>query len=165
MAITYFGLNQDGDGFGSAGANYLLVNKFTNTAGNGTLKEIGVNMYPADTLNVRVGIYSDNAGAPGSLLLDAGVIALTSAGFSSKTGLSLEVTNGTVYWLAMVFDSYPEPCLLANVGANVAAYRSWTYGALPSSYGTPDGYETFQWCMRGGVDSTVANPIVKIINE
>lgn len=54
--------------------------------------------------NARLGIYTDNGGKPGSLVLDAGVIAYTTSSTSYEITISQVLEPGW-YWLGLVFTS------------------------------------------------------------
>jgi hypothetical protein len=149
MAVVYFGANDNGNTNESRAANYLNGMKFTNTAGTGTLTEIGINCQTAATAHVRLGVYADSVptGSPAGRLLDAGVITNPAVGWNTISGLSLAVTNNVVYWLAFVQDAAVRYYM--NSGVNNRAYRTFTYAALPDPFGTPStGYIV---CMRAGV--------------
>lgn len=52
---------------------------------------------------VRLGIYDNNGGIPGDLIVDAGTVsAETSNGLRSWTGLDLDTPRDDIYWLAIV---------------------------------------------------------------
>jgi len=93
--------------------------------------------------NARMGLYADNQGNPGSLLLDAGAVDTATAGLLELT-LSQPLVAG-VYWLAVVFSA--APTVNAHTGAGGAMgrdsasvtsvpiagyYRGFTYAALPA---------------------------------
>lgn len=156
MAATYFGYNVALAAFKVSAAGYLDAMRFQNTAGSGTLTEIGLYFTDMDsTGNVRLGIYADTGSAtqPGALLLDAGAVAFSEADtWYSKTGLSLSVTNGTYYWLAWI------PSVAAYLGGedNAGSSRSMKdavgYGALPTPFPTIAGNYEERICVRAGVE-------------
>lgn len=109
---------------------------------------IGVNTSIGGS-NARLGIYSNNSGVPGTLLLDAGVITTNTTGDREIT-ISQSLTPGW-YWLALVADQAIEinaddssyicrVMAVDGVGGTVNApmyyYYAQSYGALPSSHGT-----------------------------
>jgi len=95
--------------------------------------------------NVRLGIYNDSSGAPGSLLLDGGTTTTTAAAVKTIT-ISQSLSPG-LYWLAAVFDAAPT-CRLAAGATNVNLGFSsntdttlhmgvdvaFTYAALPNPF-------------------------------
>ena len=89
------------------------------------------------TSNVDLGVYSDNAGQPGTLLGKATVDVNTSgekiATLAAESGQSLSSTAGTQYWLAMVRAS--------GVGAfsvqasNKQNFAQWAWTNHATQYG------------------------------
>jgi hypothetical protein len=114
----------------------------------GSFTKIGVNSITAvSSDNARLGIYSNNNGVPGTLLLDAGAISLTATGDREIT-ISQSLSPGW-YWLAMVADQTTSVCaddsdllsrFLPPEGVGGVAnsplyyYYAHTYGALPTSH-------------------------------
>ena len=82
--------------------------------------------------NVRLGVYADNNGVPGSLLLDAGAVAVAN-GWVGKTGLSLQVNNGTYYWLAFNLQSANGVRYRSGQPASSHYWVGSAYGALPAN--------------------------------
>ena len=69
-----------------------------------TVSALGVEVTTFATGNVRLGLYYDLAGQPGTLLLDGGATSTgTSNGFKS-VAVSQALSAGT-WWLAAVFDA------------------------------------------------------------
>jgi hypothetical protein len=91
---------------------------------------------------VRLGIYSDNNGVPGSLLLDAGSLSVRN-GWITKTGLSLPVAPN-YYWL--VFDLSAANYVAYQPSVTTEA-RTQLYGALPPNFGEAPG----QYVMKATV--------------
>jgi hypothetical protein len=54
----------------------------------------------------RLGIWADNSGVPGTLLVDAGTVATDSTGLKEIT-ISQAVTANTLYWLGIVQQGSP----------------------------------------------------------
>ena len=85
--------------------NYLNAMRFQNTAGTGNLVKLEIlfeDTTPAG--KVRMGVFADSGGAPGSRLVDAGEVNVAN-GWVSISGLSLPVTQGNYYWLAFVLQN------------------------------------------------------------
>lgn len=91
--------------------------------------------------NVRLGIYADNQGQPGALVVDAGTLSTTTAGLLELT-LSQPLSAG-LYWLAAAFNAAPavNMAVSAAMGHDSASaisatvtgyYRAFTYAALPA---------------------------------
>jgi len=105
--------------------------------------------------NARLGVYSDNAGVPNTLLLDAGEVAIAN-GWVEIDGLELEVENGTYYWLAFTLSAQNFVYYLSGQPSNSHAYGAHTYGALPSTFPSPN-YNTNQFTMRATIVSHIAS--------
>jgi len=67
-----------------------------------TLNQIGVITAStfSGTASFRLGIYNDNNGVPGTVLLDSGTVSCTSAITLYNITISQALSVGTVYWLA-----------------------------------------------------------------
>jgi hypothetical protein len=109
--------------------------RFQNTAGTGTLTKLELlidDTTPAGS--VRLGVYADNSGVPGSLLLDAGAAAAAN-GWTSISGLSLSVTQNTYYWL--VFNLQSENGIRYKSGQPANSHyriNDYAYGVLPAAF-------------------------------
>ena len=104
--------------------------------GSGTLIEL--ELLFADTTpngSVRLGVYADSSGAPGSLLLDAGSVTVAN-GWVSINNLSLPVTNNTYYWLAYILQSQNGVRYQSGGPTGSHKWIANSYGLLPNSFGT-----------------------------
>lgn len=70
---------------------------------------IGVNCTTGGTGTIRFGIYADDGGQPGSLLLDAGTV--TSTGTGAKEVTISQTLDPGVWWLATVAQGSAAPSL------------------------------------------------------
>jgi N-acetylneuraminic acid mutarotase len=150
-----FGLDSGTNTYNES-ANILDVMRFQNTAGTGTLTKLEILFEGTSPVSkVRLAVYAENDGKPGSLLLDAGEVTVTN-GWVSISGLSLPVTQDTNYWLAFNLK-----------GANAVRYQSgqpegshywarYAYGAFPGQYPAPAGSNSNEYVMRATV--TVGGP-------
>jgi hypothetical protein len=130
-----FGLNS-GNNTSNQAANSLQGMRFRNTVGTGTL--IKLELLVADSTpngRVRMGVYADNNGRPGSLLLNAGEVIVTN-GWVSISGLNLPVTSNRYYWLAFNLQSTNRIMYQSRQANNSHYYVNRTYGALPGSFPT-----------------------------
>ena len=90
--------------------------------------------------NLQAAIYSDNAGAPSTLLGSGTSQSVSGAGWVDSSGFSVSITSGTYYWLC-----FEESSATLNLALNTASSTQVdfqypvTYGAFPSSFGTPYG--------------------------
>lgn len=115
--------------------------------GRGSFDRIGVYVTAATGVNGRFGIYTDVADLPGTLIVDGGATALTASAMNTVT-ISQALGPGN-FWLTMVTDgaatvnSHDSDFRIMKLGAgnlNVTGARvsaALTYGALPTSFGTP----------------------------
>lgn len=104
---------------------------------------------------VRMGIYADNGGVPGTLILDAGTVANTTTGAKAKV-VSQPLSPG-VYWVALVtqgtpgtkatyrgifttIDGFPQPLTATYVRSCFSDYTG-VAGALPATF-TVSGHDT-----------------------
>ena len=112
--------------------NYLSALRFQNDVGTGTLTKLEILFDTSPSGKVRLGVFADNNGAPGSLLLDAGE-ANVANGWVSISGLNLPVTQNNYYWLSFGLQN-----------TNGVKYQTWpenshysviyNYKAFPSQY-------------------------------
>jgi len=147
-----FGLNS-GDGTDSYTSDLTLTGmRFQNTVGTGTLTKLELLFDETNPHGqVRMAVYSDNNGKPGTLLLDAGQVTITN-GWVSISGLNLPVTANTYYW--MVFNLNGQNGVRTQSGSpqNSLAYRfTGSFGAFPGSFPNPDGYYNVDYVMRATV--------------
>ena len=85
----------------------------------------------------RVAIYSDNTGAPGSLLGESTAQEAVSDGWHVFTGFNIPVSENTYYWLAFQISTSNLNYHYDTGLTNQHAYRSYVYGSFPSSFGSP----------------------------
>jgi len=127
-----------------------------------TYTTIAIEVSTAVAGNCRLGIYNDSAGAPGSLVLDAGTVSTGTTGL--KTIAISQLLNPGWYWLAAVFDAAPtvraasQTNALRMLGhtsgtdttAHVGVSVAFTYAALPTPF------------TGGSVLATIAMPRVMV---
>lgn len=78
--------------------------------------------YSGTALSFRVGIYNDNNGVPGSLLIDAGTITWSSVtlGQAKSIACSQVLNAGVLYWVAVGCNlASGAPSMHATVGHNL----------------------------------------------
>jgi hypothetical protein len=126
--------------------------RFQNTVGTGTLTKLEI-MFDENKpyAKVRLGVYADNNGKPGNLLLDAGEVAIAN-GWVSVSGLNLPVTGNTYYWLAFNLGYGSHIKTQSGCPQNSYCWVNARYGALPNAYPTPSGYDTTNYVMRATVN-------------
>ncbi len=114
----------------------------------------------------RLGIYADNNGLPGDLILDAGEVTFDAEEYITKT-ISQALSANTWYWLAMAISTPTGTAVVAGIAAaystsvaNALAslvfgissvsgdtatngvYAPHTYGALPDPFPEIEDYST-----------------------
>ncbi len=110
----------------------------------GTYDRIAVSVLALGGSNLRLGIYADNNGLPGSLILDAGVVAVNTIG-TKFIIISQSLAGLAQYHLAGV----PDANVTIGRGRAVGGQgdpadtlngwnRTFTYGSLPDPWGTPE---------------------------
>jgi hypothetical protein len=110
--------------------------------------------------NIRTGIYNESAGLPTTLVAEASVTTLTAAAASRTPTISATLSPNTKYFFAMVADgtasiraasgnstsyqtSFGNIAHAAGVSpAGGALTRSFTYAALPASWGSPTSIDS-----------------------
>jgi len=142
-------------------ANALQAMRFQNTVGSGDIIRLELLFSsPNSSGKVRMGVYADNNGTPGNLLLDAGEAEVSDGWISLKTQ-ELPVIFNEYYWLAfnlknenVIVYQDPEP---ANSHYRINDY---TYGALPTKF--PEGalLNNAEYVMRAIVSGYFTLPAV-----
>ncbi len=98
--------------------------------------------------NLRIGIWSDNAGSPGALIYDSGSIAVGGSGATQPISISQALSAGPV-WIGSVYDATPSLLCVATAGSGQGAshlsstfatilgyYRAFAFGALGPETGS-----------------------------
>jgi hypothetical protein len=145
-----FGLD-NGNATFTQSANALQTMRFLDGTTSGTLTRLQICV--DDTTpngKVRLGVYADNNGAPGALLLDAGEVIVTN-GWVSISGLHLSVTKGKYYWLAFNMSSANSIKYLSGQPSK-SHYRvnDYVYGALPARFPAGGLTNGNQYVLRAG---------------
>lgn len=114
-----------------------------------TFDRIGMSIASAGAgTNFRCGLYSNNRGIPGSLLIDSGTLSAASTGFVEAT-ISTTLRPGW-YWTAAVADSATPAFHAHNAAgsANLIGHGSTTAVTIPTLF--------FQIHVFGALPSTAA---------
>ncbi len=158
--VIDFGLSSDDLRFDQQG-NSLQAMRFQNNASEGTLDSLSI-LFDDNTPNgkVRLGVYADNSGVPGALLLDAGETAVQD-GWVTITGLNLPVKQGAYYWLSYnlqetnVVTYQPDQPADSHYWVN-----NYAYGAMPGEFPSGGLSNNAQYVLRVTVTN---NPqVVKV---
>jgi hypothetical protein len=120
------------------GTSQLNIQRFQNTAGTGALSKLEVLIANSPSGKIRLGVYADNNGSPGNLLLDAGEVTATN-GWTGISGLSLQVTANTYYWLAFLPEN-PMDIIYQSTGQPSSCHMNHpqSYGPLSGNFGSGD---------------------------
>jgi hypothetical protein len=121
--------------------DYIIANPYTAPANgtNGTMHVYCVSQTGSPN-NLVAGIYSDSAGAPGTLLSSSVVIACPVGSPAWVTGAitTSGLTSGTTYWLAINASSSALINTYYDSTAQELRYQSYSYtGTLPASFPSP----------------------------
>ena len=162
-AATYYNLafasdGISGDYFGSstvAGTesgdqNNLIGAYFSNTVGTGSVTRIEMNFQDTSpTGNIRLGLYSNSAGYPDTLLGQSSEVAVAN-GWTVASGLNIAVNNGTTYWIAMIMQS-DNTVSTMSLSASGQYHRPYTYAALPNPFDLSGSFGSTAPLMRAYV--------------
>lgn len=131
---VYIGQADTGNGHAARPAGSLRACLVENTAGAGTLTEVGICLYAGVTGSIRLGVYYHQGSdtAPGYLRLDAGEIINPVAGWNTINGLDLHLFAGEKVWLVWLNSASTD--VFQNT-AYPFSYRSFAYAALPNEFG------------------------------
>jgi hypothetical protein len=125
---------------GTAAAGYLFMERWTATS-KGSVSTIKIK--GTGSGNVKVAIYSDSGGAPGTLLAQQGTSTPIVAGWNSLTLTSATtVTPGTSYWLAYVAD---KRCVGTVATTATGKYMPITYSSFTFSSNPSGLYSETTW--------------------
>jgi hypothetical protein len=147
----FFGLD-DGNRTGRESSDILNVMRFKNTVGTGTLSKLEL-MFDDDTPRgrVRLGVYADSNGRPGSLLLDAGKVEVQN-GWVSIDGLDFPVTDNKYYWLGFTLERSNNIRYQSGRSWESHRWATVTYWKFPNQYPVHwSGHNNNQYVMRATI--------------
>lgn len=140
-----FGYTSVGASTSGLGNDYVLGFGHWAPASDGTASSVSIYYSGAPTSGVRTttGIYAETSSLPNALLKDTGGTSAdppTNNWETSNLDSSLSVTNGTNYWIGQNH-SVDSLTFAWDAGTQSVQYKSSAYssGALPATFGTPDG--------------------------
>ena len=142
----------DTSGLGSWPADYVVLSKFM-ASSTGYITEIRLMCF--DSGNVKVAIYSDCNGEPGTLLNKVDASTAVVSGWNTITFPATSVTSDTAYWLAFNSDA-PIVGYFGLTGTcryKAASYSTFTF---PSSAGI--GLTSFQFLLLQAGYGTASLP-------
>lgn len=106
-----------------------------------TIDRIGLYLStPRAGAECRLGLYADDDGAPGSLILDAGVIDLSSGSAMKELTISLDQSAGLI-WSCCQLKSVATQVTLIRMGAAVGEYVPMSVETLLAANGTGRYYK------------------------
>lgn len=108
---------------------FVRYNKFT---ADFSTSVTSMKVYCAVNSNVRVAIYADNAGTPGTLLNESASVAITAGDWRSVTIPTTSIVSGTVYWLAAQPETLGGITYVAETNLGYG-YEAQAYGAFPAN--------------------------------
>lgn len=130
-----------GDDSGDAGLSFAM--KYI-APGSGKLLTLSIWASTAAG-NIIMGLYSDSAGSPNTLLDQTAVFTLVN-GLNTHTVLNrATITNGTTYWIAWNCTSNSFVMPIFNDAGFTTKYRAITAGTLADPFGTPDATDANHW--------------------
>jgi peptidoglycan/xylan/chitin deacetylase (PgdA/CDA1 family) len=152
-ATATFGLN-DGKYKWNIADGCICAMKYRNTAGTGALVKLEVLV--SDTTpqgHMKLGVYADDGGRPGELLLDAGEVQVVN-GWVVKSGLNLGVTLNADYWLAFNMEAPNEVKFQTGQAEMTNYWARLAYGeAFPEQFEQVEvGYNNDIFVIRGTVE-------------
>jgi hypothetical protein len=109
----------------------------------GAVTRIGIEVTTGSAGACRLGLFNNNNGFPGSLILDAGTVDTTNIAIVEATIAAITMRNEWI-WMGAVFDATPTvrigtPTLafMAGAGSTTASSRvltgAFTYGPFPAT--------------------------------
>lgn len=155
-------------GAGFSAHNYFYLDKYT-CLQSGNITEL--RFYGKVNGNVKVAIYADNAGEPGTRLAynNSGQSVLANQ-WNVLSISQLAVTLNTIYWIAFIVDT--DSCIGGESSGAVTRYKSATYStfSFPNPAGSGFTSNTFKqatnaWEVIPTVAPTVATNAADNITE
>jgi len=136
----------------AAGASYILMDRFA-AVSSGNLSQIRVKCTGAGS--VKVALYADSSGNPGSLLVANNAGASVTSGWNTiNLSSSPSITSGTYYWIA--FNSLLACVGYAPVTDGAILYRAFDYSNdFPASAGTGFTTSPSYHCLTAGWGTVV----------
>ncbi len=117
----------------------LLGNQITVTA-RGPLESFGLIMASASPSNASVGLYTDVAGAPNTLVAQTGSFNISAGGRVEAAPTAPVTLNPGTYWIMAVFDGTPIIGHSSTIQAPTALRSLAFTGSLPTNFGSAITY-------------------------
>jgi hypothetical protein len=124
---------------------------------NGILQSITTYFTNAG-FNAKTAIYTDNNGAPSTLLVQSNAQAVTTSGWNTFTVTQTSLTVG-YYWLCVTSSSASSIGTMITASTNSHAWKPATYSnEFTSTFGTPTGYEKSATSIYATYTTTTTTP-------
>ncbi len=151
-----------------SGNNNLISSSQFNSGSGGTINALRVYFPFVDTSpnnHVKVAVYSDSSGLPGTLLSSntaPSTVATAAAWTTVSLGTSITLTPNTNYWFAFNVDGAATNYRYSNGASNTAKYVAMTYsGNFPASFGTPSSSGSNLYSVYGVYTSVTDQSLTK----
>jgi len=106
--------------------------------------------------NLRLGLYSDNAGAPGALIASTNEFTPTSIGWNTKNVVSPVSLLAGTYWLAYLPQSNSLGFKVIRDGSGTALWTGFNYGSLPATFPSASSGDSVQWSFYATLNTASA---------
>jgi hypothetical protein len=142
----------DASGQTAQAAGYIFGCQFTAVA---TGTSVTFRVYSTSSGNIKVAIYSDNAGAPATRLWHNSTgAAVTGGQFNEISAAGVSITSGTAYWLMTNGDASGCSSRASSSGGQPRVRLSKTYSTWTWPETDEGGYTADNYTMMLYVDGT-----------
>jgi hypothetical protein len=126
---------------GGGAANYIIATKYTLSEA-GTVTQVSI--YAVRAGHVKVAIYADNNGSPGSLLVANNSPTTVTVGGWTTIDVAPTSLSAGAYWIAFNEDaSYMRA--YKTGGTRQAAYRAYSFSSNMPTTWAPSGYQNYDY--------------------
>jgi hypothetical protein len=144
----------------SGHVSYIKGCKVTASA-SGQIITLGFNKYGTISVNVRLALYSHDAGndKPGSLLGETASFAAAAAGWYDQAPTSLpNIVQGTIYWIAFQY-SNGNAWMYSGTGGR-RSQATYSFGAFPATWPASSEYTVTIYNLRMTYAPNIVAPTV-----
>jgi hypothetical protein len=136
-----FGTTSSAGAYSGGVANYIMATKYTLSEA-GTVTQVST--YTVHAGHVKVAIYADNSGAPGSLLVANNSPTTVTVGDWTTIDIAPTSLSAGTYWIAFNEDVNAMR-LYKSGGTRQAAYRAYSFASNMPTTWTPSGYQNIDY--------------------
>ena len=129
--------------------NFVAFTKATATF-TGSLTSLECTISNGITGTLRMAFYSDNAGAPGTLLATATPVVNPSPGLQTLAITGASVTNGTPYWVATINNNGSNVSYLQNTTTIASGSQAVGSQTFPSTAAYTSDTTVNMWFQANG---------------